>query len=92
MAEAMLFHVIVDNFHRTFTIDGPDGLNGVRLHLDMLRASRTLNGMNGKFSEFDLRMDSKEAVVAEMRRSFPGFSFLGSWATSQSRPAQEAFA
>src|SRR5579871_3844351 len=33
MAEATLFHIIVDNFHRTFTIDGPDGFNGVRLHL-----------------------------------------------------------
>jgi hypothetical protein len=27
MAETMLFHIIVDNFHRTFTIDGPDGPN-----------------------------------------------------------------
>jgi hypothetical protein len=83
MAETMLFHIIVDNFHRTFTIDGPDGLNGVRLHLDMLRTSRTLNN---KFSDFDLRMDSHEAVLAEMRKSFPGYSFLGSWTSSQSRP------
>ena len=84
MAELTLFHIIVDNFHRTFTIDGPDGLNGVRLHLDMLRKSRTLNS---KFSEFDLRMESHEAVLAEMRKSFPDYSFSGSWASSQSRPA-----
>ena len=84
MAELTLFHIIVDNFHRTFTIDGPDGLNGVRLHLDMLRKSRTLNN---RFSEFDLRMDSPEAVLAEIRKSFPGYSFLGSWLSSQSRPA-----
>ena len=84
MAELTLFHIIVDNFHRTFTIDGPDGLNGVRLHLDMLGKSRTLNN---KFSEFDLRMESPEAVLAEMRKSFPGYSFLGSWVSSQSRPA-----
>ena len=83
MAELMLFHIIVDNFHRTFTIDGPDGLNGVRLHLDMLRNSRTLNN---KFSELDLRMDSHEAVLADMRKSFPRYSFLGSWVSSQSRP------
>ena len=84
MAELTLFHIIVDNFHRTFTIDGPDGLNGVRLHLDMLRKSRTLNN---RFSEFDLRMDSPEAVLAEIRKSFPGYSNLGSWLSSQSRPA-----
>jgi hypothetical protein len=30
MAETMLFHIIVDNFHRTFTIDGPDGPNPER--------------------------------------------------------------
>jgi len=83
MDETMLFHIIVDNLHRTFTIDGPDGLNGVRMHLDMLRTSRTLNN---KFNDFDLRMDSHEAVLVEMRKSFPGYSYLGSWTSSQSRP------
>ena len=72
MVEGILFHVVVDNIQRTFTIDGPDGLNGVRLHLDMLRKSRTLRN---RFSEFYLRVDSHEAVLEEMRSSFPGYSF-----------------
>ena len=83
MVEGTLFHIVVDNAQRTFTIDGPNGLNGVRLHLDMLRKSRTLSN---RFSEFDLRMDSHEAVLEEMRSSFPGYSFLGSWLSSQRRP------
>jgi hypothetical protein len=40
MAETMLFHIIVDEFHRAFTIDRPDGTNGMRLRVDMLRTSR----------------------------------------------------
>ena len=36
----LLFHVIVDDFHRTFSIDGPGGPNGVRLHYEMLQAAR----------------------------------------------------
>jgi len=72
MVEGILFHVVVDNIQRTFTIDGPDGLNGVRLHLDMLRKSRTLRS---RFSEFYLRVDSHEAALEEMRSSFPGYSF-----------------
>jgi hypothetical protein len=29
----LLFHLIVDDIHRTFSIDGPGGPSGVRLHL-----------------------------------------------------------
>jgi hypothetical protein len=31
----LLFHVIVDDFHRRFSIDGSGGPNGVRLHYEM---------------------------------------------------------
>jgi len=85
MAEGILFHIVVDNLQRTFTIDGPDGLNGVCLHLDMLRRSRSRT-LSNRFSELYLRMDSHEAVLEEMRSSFPGYSFLGSWLSSQRRP------
>ena len=32
--------LIVDDFHRTFSIDGPGGPNGVRLHYEMLQVAR----------------------------------------------------
>ena len=63
---------VVDHAQRTFTIDGPEGLSGVRLHLDMLQKSRTLRN---KFSEFDLRTKSQEAVLEEMRESSLGTPF-----------------
>jgi hypothetical protein len=78
----LLFHVIVDDFHRTFSIDGPGGPNGVRLHFEMLRAARA---ENKKLRDFDLRADSHEAALAEMQKGFPGYQFLGTWASSQSK-------
>ena len=37
----LLFHVIVDDFNRTFSMDGPGGPNGIRLHYEMMRVART---------------------------------------------------
>ncbi len=81
----LLFHVIVDNVHFTFTIDGPDGLNGVRLHLEMLQASRT---QSNKFRDFDLRLDTHEAVLSEMQKYFPGYRFVGTWTQSRTMIGQ----
>jgi hypothetical protein len=75
----LLFHVIVDDFHRTFSIDGPGGPNGVRLHYEMLQAARA---EKKKLRDFDLRADSHEAALAEMQTHFPGYQFLGNWASS----------
>jgi hypothetical protein len=75
------FHVIVDDFHRTFSIDGPGGPNGVRLHYEMLQAERA---EKRKLRDFDLRADSHEAALAEMHHHFPGYQFLGTWVSSQS--------
>src|SRR5262249_45830507 len=77
----LLFHVIVDDFHRTFSIDGPGGPNGVRLHYEMLQAART---EKKKLRDLDLRADSHEAALGEMQSHFPGYQFLGTWASSQS--------
>jgi hypothetical protein len=77
----LLFHVIVDDFGRAFSMDGPGGPNGVRLHYEMLRAARI---QKKRLRDFDLRADSHEAALAEMKRSFPGYAFLGTWASSQS--------
>ena len=59
----LLFHVIVDDFHRTFSMDGPGGPNGVRLHYEMLQSARA---KKKKLRDFDLRADSHEAALAEM--------------------------
>ncbi len=77
----LLFHVVVDDFHLTFSIDGPGGPNGVRLHYEMLQAARA---EKKKLRDFDLRADSHEAALAEMQTQFPGYQFLGTWASSQS--------
>jgi hypothetical protein len=37
-----------------------------------------------KLRDFDLRADSHEAALAEMQNHFPGYQFLGTWASSQS--------
>ncbi len=78
----LLFHIIVDDFHRTYTIDGPGRPNGVRLHFEMLQASRA---QKRKFRDFDLQLDSQEAALAEMQKYFPGYTFLGKWVSSQSK-------
>ena len=75
----LLFHVIVDDFHRTFSIDGPGGPNGVRLHYEMLQAARA---EKKKLRDFDLRADSHEAALAEMQNHFPAYQFLGTWPRS----------
>jgi len=80
-ASGFLFHVIVD-VRRTYTIDGPGGPNGVRLHFEMLQASRA---QKGKLRDFDLRGDSQGAVLVEMRRCFPGYTFRGAWASSRTK-------
>jgi hypothetical protein len=77
----LLFHVIVDDFNRTFSIDGPGGPNGVRLHYEMWQVARA---EKKKLRDFDLRTDSHEAALAEMQTHFPGYQFLGNWASSQS--------
>ena len=80
-SERLSFHVIVDDFHRTFSIDGPEGLNGVRLHYEMLRAARV---EKKKLRDFDLRAESHEAALAQMQKGFPGYQFLGPWVSSHS--------
>src|SRR5262249_3050919 len=60
----LLFHVIVDDFHRPFSIDGPGGPNGVRLHYEMLQAARA---EKKKLRDLDLRADSHEAALGEMQ-------------------------
>ena len=79
---SLVFHIIVDDFSRTYTVDGPGGPNGIRLHFEMLQASRATKR---KFRDFDLRLDLQEAVLAEMNRYFPGYTFLGTWASSQAK-------
>jgi hypothetical protein len=79
-ADEPLFHVVVNDFHRTFSIDASDSINGIRLHYEMLRFARE---QNKNFREFDIRAASIEAAVAEVEKRFPEYSFLGTWADAQ---------
>jgi hypothetical protein len=57
----MVFHVIVGNFHHTFSLDGPGGPNGIRLHHKMLLS----RAQNNNFRDFHIRADSPGAALAE---------------------------
>jgi hypothetical protein len=78
----LVCHVIVDDFYRTFSVDGPGGPNGIRLHYEMMRMSRE---QKKKLRDFDLRGESQEAVMAEMRTHFPDYTFLGTWANARAK-------
>jgi hypothetical protein len=78
----LLFHVIVDDFNRTFSMDGPGGPNGIRLHYEMMRVARTQAKI---LQDFDVRAESREAALAEMKAQFPDYIFLGSWAAAQAK-------
>jgi hypothetical protein len=77
-----LFHVIVDDFNRTLTMDRPAGPNGIRLHYEMMRVARTQAKI---LRDFDVRAESREAALAEMKAQFPDYIFLGSWAAAQAK-------
>jgi len=78
----LLFHVIFDDFNRTFAMDGPGGPNGIRLHYEMMRVART---QAKTLRDFDVRAESQEAALAEMKARFPDYSFLGTWAAIQAK-------
>jgi hypothetical protein len=74
--------VIVDDFNRTFSMDGPAGPNGIRLHYEMMRVART---QAKTLRDFDVRAESHEAALAEMKTQFPDYIFLGTWAAAQAK-------
>jgi hypothetical protein len=76
------FHVIVDDFDWTFSMDGPEGPSGVRLHYEMLQVARE---QKEKLRGFDLRAESREAALAEMKTRFPDYTFLGTWAEGRGK-------
>jgi hypothetical protein len=76
------FHVIVDDFYRTFSMDGPEGPSGVRLHYEMLGAARE---QKKKLRDFDLRAESRETALAEMKTRFPDYTFMGTWAEARGK-------
>jgi hypothetical protein len=72
----LIFHIIVDDFNRTFSIDGPEGPSGVRLHYEMQQVIRQ---QNKKLRDFDLRAESFDAALAELKTHLPDYTFLGTW-------------
>ena len=78
----LIFHVIADDFNRTFSIDGPEGPSGVRLHYEMQQVIRK---QNKKLRDLNLRAESFEAALAEMKTRFPDYSFLGTWAEAREK-------
>ena len=78
----LLFHVVVDDSKHTFSMDGPGGPNGIHLHFEMMRVARS---QAKRLRGFDVRAESQEAALAEMKAHFPDYIFLGSWATAQAK-------
>jgi hypothetical protein len=79
---AFVFHVIIDDFNRTFSVDGPGGPSGVRLHYEMQQVIRK---QSKKLRDFDVRAESFEAVLAEIKTFLPDYTFLGTWAQAQEK-------
>jgi hypothetical protein len=79
---AFTFHVIMDDFGRTFSIDGPEGFSGVRLHYEMQQVVRK---QTKKLRDFDLRAESFEAALAEIKTRFPDYTFQGTWAEAREK-------
>jgi hypothetical protein len=76
----LTFHVVVDYVKRLFSMDGPDGPNGVRLHYEVMKVSRRTKN---RFWEFDIRAESQERALADMQKAFPGHKCMGTWAEAQ---------
>jgi hypothetical protein len=74
------FHVVVDYANRSFSMDGPDGPNGVLLHYEVLKVAR---GLKRRFWEFDIRAASQERALQDMQRYLPGHNFVGTWADAK---------
>jgi len=73
------FHVVVDHASRSFSMDDPNGLNGVRLHCEVLMAARSLRR---KLWEFDIKAESVEHALAQMQDALGEYRFAGSWASA----------
>jgi hypothetical protein len=70
----LVFHAIVDDFNRAFSLDGPGDLNGIRLHYEMMQVARTqAKALRG----FDVRAESQEAALAEMKAYFSRLHIFG---------------
>jgi hypothetical protein len=78
----LIFHVIIDEFNRTFSIDGPEGPSGVRLHYEM---QQVLRKQTKKLRDLDLRAESFEAALAEIKTTLPDYTFLGTWAQAREK-------
>lgn len=72
---ALLFHLVVDDFKRTFSVDGPDK-NAMRLHYEVMQVARQ---PGKKLRELDLSAESLEGVLQIMSEHFPGYVHSGSW-------------
>jgi hypothetical protein len=66
--ENLTFHVIVNRPEKSFSIDGPDGPNGVWLHFEMSRVAR----LQGKqLRDVAMRAPSHETALSEMQSIVP---------------------
>ena len=55
---------------------------GVRLHYEMQQVIRK---QNKKLRDFDLRAESFEAALAEIKTRFPDYTLLGTWVEAREK-------
>jgi hypothetical protein len=79
-----MFHVTIDDAHRLFWLDGPGGLNAVRLHYEMVRHSRE---GGSKLRDNDIWALSQEEAAAQVQTFLPGYTFEGAWASTLQQSA-----
>jgi hypothetical protein len=75
--ENLMFHVTIDNSQKRFWLDGPDGLNALRLHYEIALFARS----KLQLREGDIWAHSREVALAEIQRELHGFTFLGPWSS-----------
>lgn len=74
-ASGLLFHLVIDDFRRSFSVDGPEA-NGMRMHYEVMQAARQ---PGRKLRELDLRSASLEGILEIMKEHFPGYEYSGAW-------------
>ena len=85
----LLFHVIVDDFNRTFSMDAPGGPNGIRLHYEMMRICRA--SKKKKLRDFDLRAESPGGCVGRNESTFSRSHLLRFLGQCPSKRGQSQF-
>ena len=87
-AGKLSFHVVVDDFSRRYSIDGPGRPNGVRLHYEIQQITRS---DKRRLRDFDVRAETPEEALATIQQYYPGYTFAGNSTALLHRSGRSSF-